>query len=79
MTLDLTSSFQTEMTSVKTIPGQNDLWKYIPEGEHTLPDRARPKWLLEKLSETEMTSDKTAPDQNDPRFDITVPDWNDVC
>ena len=31
------------MTSVKTIPGQNDLWKYIPEGEYTLPDRTRPK------------------------------------
>ena len=61
MTLDLTSPYQTEMTSVKTIAGQNDLWKYIPEGEYTLPDRARPRWLLEKLSETELTSDKTVP------------------
>ena len=76
MTLILTSPYQAELTSVKTIPGQIDVWSYIPERDYALPD---PVSRLKKLWQIEKTSEKTVPDHKDPWFDIIVPDRNDVC
>ena len=74
MTLNLTSPYQAELTSVKTIPGQIDVWSYIPEKEYALPD---PVSRLKKLWQIEKTSKKTVPDHNDPWFDITIIERNE--